>query len=154
MGFHVKEKDSNIKECQEREYWSALSSTQKWHHEFWSRNNAQFAADKAQFIQDFKVAQSRAPSSEDLSLFYKTYLNQHHQRHLDYYRQWWLRNLHLLPLGLTAELLSLARLLLGDSLMRKLTKKPTARDYTSGQYRPWYYFPKLESYRAQGITVR
>jgi hypothetical protein len=145
--------DSNGLE-KELEFWTCLQRTQTWHHEFWSLNNAQFAREKDDFIQAFASKHSRTPTSEDLSLFYKSYLNENHQRHLEYYKQWWLRNLHLLRLGLKAEVLSLARVLMGDSLVTKFTKKPTTRDWTSGQYRPWYYFPKPESYRAQGITVR
>jgi hypothetical protein len=46
----------------------------------------------------------RQPDANDLSLFYKNYLNQSRSRHVDYYKQWMIRNIQMLPIGIRAEM--------------------------------------------------
>ncbi|KAF9585691.1 hypothetical protein BGW38_001208 [Lunasporangiospora selenospora] len=64
---------------------------------FWASNNALFNKAKADYEQKISAQNGGQPvTTEELSLFYKDFLDKAYERQMSYNRQWWIENMGLL----------------------------------------------------------
>ena len=142
----------------ELKYLETLGENQDWHHAFWSRNNTHFAESQAEFCEESEYFYgsedcignartsakwtwtmivsnrlNRSATPVELSTFYRLYLNENQDRHLQYYSEWWKRNVSSLGLGLQAEWHSLSRVLFGWE-----SRPLSTKEWTSGRHRRWW----------------
>ncbi|CAG2170544.1 unnamed protein product [Oppiella nova] len=73
----------------ERELRLKRSALQKWNHEYWLKNNADFQRQKSDYIErELKALRGQefksSLSYDELSLFYKSFLDSNHKKHMNY----------------------------------------------------------------------
>ncbi len=75
----------------------------EWHHRFWTDNNLDFARCKETWQAAWVEAKGTEPTSSDMSIFYKEYLDQAKDRHMEYNHRWWRENFAMLVPGFRGE---------------------------------------------------
>ncbi|XP_034418782.1 cytochrome c oxidase assembly factor 8 [Cyclopterus lumpus] len=76
--------------------------TEDWNHDFWTRQNISFSQEKEMFISSQlsvkglternENGRRRTLNSEEMSVFYKSFLDTNRTRHADYNKEWYRRN--------------------------------------------------------------
>ncbi|XP_076022133.1 cytochrome c oxidase assembly factor 8 [Genypterus blacodes] len=76
--------------------------TEEWNHEFWKEQNITFSKEKDGFIISQLKAKGLSPrdeqgrrrslNSEDMAVFYKSFLDRNRIRHANYNKEWYRRN--------------------------------------------------------------
>ncbi|XP_076604315.1 cytochrome c oxidase assembly factor 8 [Chaetodon auriga] len=76
--------------------------TEDWNHEFWTKQNITFSKEKHAFIVSHLSAKGltvrdeqgrrRSLSSEEMAVFYKSFLDKNRKRHANYNKEWYRRN--------------------------------------------------------------
>lgn len=89
-----------------REQYGAV---QAWNQDYWSKHNAEFQRKKEEFTQH-KLAEYKRKGTprdsvpiEDMASFYKSFLNDNHQKHMQYNWAWYRKNIGLLLPALLAS---------------------------------------------------
>ncbi|KAL3197996.1 hypothetical protein MRX96_044572 [Rhipicephalus microplus] len=97
---------SHLAELRFREQYAAV---QAWNQDYWVKHNAEFQRKKEEFTR-CKLAEYRTQGSprdsvpiEDMASFYKTFLNDNHQKHMQYNWAWYRKNIGLLLPALLAS---------------------------------------------------
>ena len=88
---------------------------QEFNQKFWLEHNREFTQGRAEYVK--KVLQEKYPhekgkttiNANEMSVFYKKFLDDHWNSHLDYNRQWQRRNFHILFLALKVKLETMFR---------------------------------------------
>ncbi|XP_076463776.1 COA8 family protein CBG23705, mitochondrial-like [Babylonia areolata] len=80
----------------ERQFRQHQKETIEWNHTFWKKHNAKFFKEKEDFVEKIKQTEGKKATSEELSQFYKTFLNENRVGHLKYNRDWYRKNISLL----------------------------------------------------------
>ncbi|ORX92159.1 hypothetical protein K493DRAFT_338958 [Basidiobolus meristosporus CBS 931.73] len=89
--------------AEDKEWRQWNERVNKLHQDFWSNNNYKFLKEKEEYIAKIKKEKGTV-SAEDLSMFYKSFLNEAYGRHLDYNKTWIKENFRMLLPGLKALL--------------------------------------------------
>ncbi|KAF9936088.1 hypothetical protein BGZ65_002756, partial [Modicella reniformis] len=64
---------------------------------FWVNNNAMFNKAKEEYEEKICAQNGNQPvTTEELSIFYKDFLDKAYERQMNYNRQWWIENIGLL----------------------------------------------------------
>ncbi|KAK7071978.1 Apoptogenic protein 1, mitochondrial [Halocaridina rubra] len=95
--------DETDLECR---YRIARTETQEWNQKFWTHHNSKFKKMKEEFIQK-KLREKygddlnmrKTLSAEEMSQFYKRFLDDHRHIHMEYNKEWYRRNFHDLYLA-------------------------------------------------------
>ncbi|KAL6742171.1 hypothetical protein Aduo_015351 [Ancylostoma duodenale] len=97
----------------EREYREAREELNRWNSSFWAAHNTLFDAKKAEFIEKRKKELGRLGqvSANDLSVFYKEFLDSQHASLIAYNKEWYHRNLALCWPALRVNMVRFLRLL-------------------------------------------
>ncbi|XP_068607782.1 cytochrome c oxidase assembly factor 8 [Brachionichthys hirsutus] len=76
--------------------------TEDWNHNFWTKQNIDFSEEKDAFIVSQLEAEGltrrdeqgrrRSLNSEQMAVFYKSFLDKNRTRHADYNKEWYRRN--------------------------------------------------------------
>ncbi|XP_036139263.1 cytochrome c oxidase assembly factor 8 isoform X2 [Monomorium pharaonis] len=77
--------------------------TQQWNQIFWSKHNISFIEERKQFQQMLK-AQGKTLTADDMSIFYKQFLDKNWESHFNYNIAWYKRNLKILLFGIAAKI--------------------------------------------------
>ena len=88
---------------------------QEFNQKFWLKHNREFTQGRAEYVK--KVLQEKYPhekgkttiNANEMSVFYKKFLDDHWTSHLDYNKQWQRRNFHILFLALKVKLETMFR---------------------------------------------
>ena len=72
--------------------------TQKFNESWWTKHNAEFKEGREQFIRE--ILKTKYPdepdkttlSADEMSVFYRNFMNQNWKNHLDYNKEWQKRN--------------------------------------------------------------
>jgi len=88
---------------------------QEFNQKFWLEHNREFTQGRAEYVK--KVLQEKYPhekgkttiNANEMSVFYKKFLDDHWNSHLDYNKQWQRRNFHILFLALKVKLETMFR---------------------------------------------
>ncbi|KAL1915978.1 uncharacterized protein VTP21DRAFT_6366 [Calcarisporiella thermophila] len=86
---------------EEKEWRLQRERVDRFNHGFWAENNALFESQLESFKAQVKESKGEV-TSEDLSRFYKDFLDRSYQRHMEYNRQWWRENITMLVPGFRA----------------------------------------------------
>ena len=81
-----------------------------FNQKFWIQHNKEFSEGRAKYVK--KVLNEKYPNEKgkttinanEMSVFYKKFLDDHWNSHLDYNRQWQRRNFHILFLAFKVKL--------------------------------------------------
>ena len=105
-------KAEGIESSSERRLRLLRAETQEFNQEFWLRHNSTFANSRQTFIKqtlaekypDAEADSEKRLSSDEMSEFYKSFLDDQWQKHRDYNFQWQKRNFAILALGIRVKL--------------------------------------------------
>ncbi|CAJ0586509.1 unnamed protein product, partial [Mesorhabditis spiculigera] len=98
----------------ERQYRENREKLNRWCSAFWADHNTKFDREKAAYVDKRKseIGRTEQVSAEDLSKFYKQFLDSRHQALMDFNSEWYRRNLGLIWPALQVNMIRLKRLLL------------------------------------------
>ncbi|KAF9365186.1 hypothetical protein BGX34_010990 [Mortierella sp. NVP85] len=83
------EEDRHFRERRER--------VDAFNQHFWVNNNAMFIKAKEEYEEKIRAQNGGQPvTTEELSIFYKDFLDKAYERQMNYNRQWWIENIGLL----------------------------------------------------------
>lgn len=90
----------------ERDYRLHYESIQNWNNKYWAENNELFNRSKADYIKrNFgNINEQEALSHDQLSDFYRDFLEESRDRHVEYNRIWYGNHLSLLHSSINAKL--------------------------------------------------
>ncbi|XP_023268775.1 apoptogenic protein 1, mitochondrial [Seriola lalandi dorsalis] len=96
--YHVPENESEL----EKRLRHLRQETEDWNHDFWTKQNITFSKEKDDYITShFKAkgltvrdeqGRRRPLSSEEMAVFYKSFLDKNRTRHANYNKEWYRRN--------------------------------------------------------------
>ncbi|KAA8589321.1 cytochrome c oxidase assembly factor 8 [Etheostoma spectabile] len=96
--YHVPGNESEL----EKRLRHLRQETEDWNHDFWTRQNISYSKEKDAFIFSSLKAKGltvrdehgrrRALDSEEMAVFYKSFLETNRLRHADYNKEWYRRN--------------------------------------------------------------
>ncbi|XP_023166967.1 APOPT family protein CG14806, mitochondrial [Drosophila hydei] len=80
---------------------------EKWNMDFWTKHNKRFYEEKEDFIQLHKINGNDEISADQMSVFYKSFLDKNRRIHLMYNISWYLKNFDMLTLAFAVEVQNL-----------------------------------------------
>ena len=89
--------------------------TQRFNEDWWTRHNAEFKGGREQFIKEIlKTKYPNEPdkstlSADEMSIFYREFMNKNWRGHLDYNKEWQRRNWTIIFLMLRVKLQKLSK---------------------------------------------
>ncbi|CAD5231426.1 unnamed protein product [Bursaphelenchus xylophilus] len=98
----------------ERDYRLARESLNEWNSDFWRRHNQEFERCKSEFVAKKKETLGKLTqvSAEEMSVFYRDFLNQRRSELANYNSEWYRRNFSLIWPALKVNLIRVRRLIL------------------------------------------
>ncbi|KAF6206842.1 hypothetical protein GE061_018078 [Apolygus lucorum] len=94
--FHIPEAESGL----EKKYRLRRMAVQAWHQSFWAHHNAAFVKER----KEFEKSRTSPMTSDEMSVFYKKFLDKYWVTHLQYARKWYIHNFELLGLAAQVQL--------------------------------------------------
>ncbi|KAH1000124.1 hypothetical protein HUJ04_000052 [Dendroctonus ponderosae] len=88
----------------QRRFRQAADATQEWNQAFWAAHNGSFLLKKAQFVKERTCEAKPQLNADEMSEFYREFLNANWQNHVKYNFEWYRRNFALLGLALRVSL--------------------------------------------------
>ncbi|PIO76420.1 tRNA-guanine transglycosylase [Teladorsagia circumcincta] len=97
----------------ERQYREAREELNRWSSSFWEKHNTLFDKKKSEFVQKRKkeIGRIEQISANDLSVFYKEFLDLEHANLMAYNKEWYRRNIALCWPALKVNMIRFMRLL-------------------------------------------
>ncbi|KFM57914.1 Apoptogenic protein 1, mitochondrial, partial [Stegodyphus mimosarum] len=100
---------------EERYFYSKCKETQDWHQQYWEAHNKDFNESKKAYIdklsKERKFEEGHPLMAEEMSSFYKDFLDKNRKKHLAYNWAWYKKNVYLLALAVKANWSKLKKLL-------------------------------------------
>ncbi|XP_024871554.1 apoptogenic protein 1, mitochondrial [Temnothorax curvispinosus] len=87
----------------EKRYKELRKETQQWNQIFWSKHNTNFIKERKQF-QQMLEAQGKTLTADNMSVFYKQFLDKNWQSHFNYNIMWYKRNIKILFFGIAVKI--------------------------------------------------
>ncbi|XP_053983588.1 cytochrome c oxidase assembly factor 8 [Hylaeus volcanicus] len=91
----------------EKKYREAREDTQLWNQNFWVKHNTSFIKERKQFQENLKAQGKTSITADDMSVFYKHFLDKNWKNHFNYNIAWYKRNIKLLFLEIGARVIRL-----------------------------------------------
>uniref|UniRef100_A0A915DIM4 Apoptogenic protein 1 n=1 Tax=Ditylenchus dipsaci TaxID=166011 RepID=A0A915DIM4_9BILA len=97
----------------ERVYREAREKLNEWNCDFWSKHNKLFENRKAQFYEERQkpIGGRNQMSANELSVFYKDFLNEQSSSFSAYNNEWYRRNIQLIWPAMRASFVRFKRIL-------------------------------------------
>ncbi|ESO87739.1 hypothetical protein LOTGIDRAFT_127290, partial [Lottia gigantea] len=83
----------------EKKYHTRSEDVMKFNQEFWEQHNTNFVKEKDKFVEarlKLKRDGENTLSAEEMSEFYREFLNKNYKSHVQYNLEWYKRNISLL----------------------------------------------------------
>ncbi|CAG9760571.1 unnamed protein product [Ceutorhynchus assimilis] len=96
----------------QRKYRNTADATQKWNQEFWQKHNTNFLREKEVYIKKHTSESKPHLNADEMSEFYRSFLNNYWQTHVAYNFEWYGKNFNLLMLSLRVYMENLQRKIL------------------------------------------
>ncbi|CAD5223955.1 unnamed protein product [Bursaphelenchus okinawaensis] len=98
----------------ERDYRVARESLNQWNSDFWRQHNIEFEKCKSVFVEKKKAELGKLATitPEEMSTFYRDFLNQRRKELATYNSEWYRRNFCLIYPALKVNLIRVRRFLL------------------------------------------
>ncbi|KAI4503042.1 hypothetical protein M0802_002086 [Mischocyttarus mexicanus] len=88
----------------EKEYREARENTQLWNQTFWTKHNNSFIQERRKFQETLKTQGKTSLTADEMSVFYKYFLDKNWRLHFDYNVSWYRKNVYLLLLELRVKI--------------------------------------------------
>ncbi|CAB3366385.1 Hypothetical predicted protein [Cloeon dipterum] len=92
--FHIPANESPV----EKEYRLTRQEVLQWNQDFWSNHNTKFLKERNEFIENEqrKKCNNDPLSADEMSVFYKQFLDNNWQVHVKYNAEWYKKNIGLM----------------------------------------------------------
>ncbi|KAK3783432.1 hypothetical protein RRG08_033692 [Elysia crispata] len=85
----------------------------EWNQKFWANHNTKFFKEKGEYVKNLeppiKDGSKKSTPAEQMSVFYRKFLNENRQEHLRYNKEWYKKNISLLWPAFLVSLIRLRR---------------------------------------------
>ncbi|XP_057325861.1 COA8 family protein CBG23705, mitochondrial isoform X2 [Microplitis mediator] len=88
----------------EKKYREARETTQNWNKKFWFDHNSKFITERKQFQKELEASGNKSITADEMSVFYKTFLDKNWKTHFNYNISWYKQNIRILFLELRVRL--------------------------------------------------
>lgn len=85
------------------------NEVENWNHTFWTRHNKRFFDERLAFVETNRKSVEQAMTADEMSVFYKEFLDKNWRLHFYYNLSWYIKNWTMLFLALRVELESLSK---------------------------------------------
>lgn len=85
------------------------NDVESWNHNFWTKHNKRFYEERQAFTEANRKAADQALSADEMSVFYKEFLDKNWRLHFYYNLSWYIKNWSMLFLALRVELETLTK---------------------------------------------
>ncbi|XP_034477357.1 COA8 family protein CG14806, mitochondrial [Drosophila innubila] len=79
---------------------------EKWNMDFWTKHNKRFYEEKEDFVRLHKLSGSDEITADQMSVFYKSFLDKNRRMHMMYNISWYLKNFDMLTLAFAVNVQS------------------------------------------------
>ncbi|XP_053625929.1 COA8 family protein CBG23705, mitochondrial [Plodia interpunctella] len=94
----------------EKRYREMRSEVQEWNQEFWSQHNSRFFQEREEFLKKNLPEGKQNLSADEMSVFYKAFLDKNWNAHMAYNKEWYKRNVKLLALSIQVKIKKLLKI--------------------------------------------
>ncbi|XP_030764253.1 APOPT family protein CG14806, mitochondrial [Sitophilus oryzae] len=88
----------------QRHFRETANAIQIWNQEFWANHNTNFLKEKAAFVKKHRSDKNHQLNADEMSEFYKEFLDKNWERHVKYNFEWYSKNFTLLYLALKVSI--------------------------------------------------
>ncbi|XP_026763848.2 COA8 family protein CG14806, mitochondrial [Galleria mellonella] len=88
----------------ERRYRRMRTEVQEWNQEFWTRHNSRFFQEREEYLKKNLPKGKQTLSADEMSVFYKAFLDKNWRSHITYNIEWYKKNIKLLGLAIQVKL--------------------------------------------------
>ncbi|XP_017793459.1 PREDICTED: APOPT family protein CG14806, mitochondrial isoform X2 [Habropoda laboriosa] len=88
----------------EKIYREVREETQIWNQKFWTKHNISFIEERKRFQENLKTQGKTSINTDDMSVFYKEFLDKNWRMHMNYNIAWYKRNVKLLFLEIAVRM--------------------------------------------------
>ncbi|KAJ9585937.1 hypothetical protein L9F63_020414, partial [Diploptera punctata] len=110
--FHKKKNELPI----EAEFRMRCEDVQRWNQEFWTKHNLSFLKERKNYIKDVTGSDKQTLSADEMSVFYKRFLDENWNIHLQYNMNWYRKNIDLVVLALKVKIARLKNYFMSKSM--------------------------------------
>uniref|UniRef100_A0A1B6JBG9 Apoptogenic protein 1, mitochondrial n=1 Tax=Homalodisca liturata TaxID=320908 RepID=A0A1B6JBG9_9HEMI len=103
--FYIPDNESPI----ETQFRLKRQEVQQWNQEFWTEQNIKFVNERKEFMATHQKDGDSPLSADEMSVFYKAFLDKNWKTHLEYNLDWYRRNAQLILLHLRVKVAQLLR---------------------------------------------
>ncbi|XP_014242021.1 apoptogenic protein 1, mitochondrial [Cimex lectularius] len=96
--FHVPKNETTV----EKELRLRRQKVQAWHEDFWTKHNTAFIKERKAFEESHSL-KGASLGADEMSIFYKQFLDKYWHKHLAYNYEWYKHNFALLRLSFKVE---------------------------------------------------
>jgi len=90
--------------CLQKRFRELADSTQHWNQKFWAVHNMNFIKEKERYIKQHTTKEKQQLNADEMSEFYKDFLNKYWKDHVKYNFEWYGKNFTLLFLSLRVSI--------------------------------------------------
>ncbi|XP_032679824.1 cytochrome c oxidase assembly factor 8 [Odontomachus brunneus] len=84
----------------EKKYRELKEDTQQWNQTFWYKHNTNFIQERKQFQELLRTQGKMTLTADEMSVFYKQFLDKNWKSHFNYNIAWYKKNIKILFLGI------------------------------------------------------
>ncbi|KAJ8913819.1 hypothetical protein NQ315_003728 [Exocentrus adspersus] len=97
----------------QRRLRESQDATQEWNQRFWSEHNSKFTKERQNYVDmHFNKTNVKQLTAEEMSEFYKQFLDDNWRTHVTYNMEWYRKNFSLLSLAFQVQIEKMAQKLL------------------------------------------
>lgn len=117
VAFHVPRNEHEI----EKEFRVRREEVQKWNKTFWTKHNKSFFKERKEFIaanlppNESSGTGKQTLTADEMSVFYKTFLDKNWKIHVQYNAEWYWKNIGLVIFALRVKIFKVKQRLMSDS---------------------------------------
>ncbi|XP_026329866.1 APOPT family protein CG14806, mitochondrial [Hyposmocoma kahamanoa] len=94
----------------EKKYREMRAEVQDWNQNFWTQHNSRFYQEREKYLKKNLPEGKQSLTADEMSIFYKAFLDKNWKTHLQYNLEWYRKNVILLGLAIQVKLKKLFRL--------------------------------------------
>ncbi|XP_072944304.1 COA8 family protein CG14806, mitochondrial [Epargyreus clarus] len=94
----------------EKRYREMRSEVQDWNQNFWTQHNSRFFQEREEYLKKNLPEGKANLTADEMSVFYKAFLDKNWKSHMNYNIQWYKKNATLLGLALRVKLRRILKL--------------------------------------------
>ncbi|CAH0718727.1 unnamed protein product, partial [Brenthis ino] len=88
----------------EKKYRKLRHEVQEWNQNFWTQHNSRFFKERKAYLKKNLPEGKTNLTADEMSVFYKAFLDKNWKTHLSYNKEWYMKNFTLLTLAIQIKI--------------------------------------------------